>query len=333
MKKRLVLMTALVIALCLGACGGDTQPTAGSGTNYADTGNWLALPAETKFAADVIYFYPTTYKPESEDDPDICGIDNGSMREGAAVAFARQATAFETMADIYAPFYRQIDAGALAGMTQLEMIEAQSGEPKEDVFAALDYYFEHYNNGRPYILAGHSQGAMMIYIILQDYMKENPGNYENMVAAYMLGNAPTKDWLAANSHVKFAQEADDTGVLISWNSEGPGNAGKYNMVVPEGSVAINPLNWKTDGTPAGVGENLGSFVNGEIVAGIADARVDVERGALIVESVDPEVFAIPRVGEALFGPESYHSWDFMFFYMNIRENAMLRLERFLNSSR
>ena len=38
------------------------------------------------------------------------------MREGAVAAFARQATAFETMADIYEPFYRQIDAGALAGM-------------------------------------------------------------------------------------------------------------------------------------------------------------------------------------------------------------------------
>ena len=332
MKKLLIFTATLVMALGLVACQGDKK-TAVSGTNYADSSNWLTLPSETKFAADVIYFYPTTYNPESEDSPDICAIDNRSMREGAVASFARQATAFETVADIYAPFYRQINASVLAGMTQPEMIEAESGSPKEDVFAAMDYYFEHYNNGRPYILAGHSQGAMMIYIILQDYMKENPEYYENMVAAYMLGNAPTKDWLAANSHVKFAQGADDTGVLISWNSEGPGNDGKYNMVVPEGSVAINPLNWKTDGTPAGVEENAGSFVNGEIVEGIADARVNVERGALIVESVDPALYAIPKMGEALFGPESYHSWDFMFFYMNIRENAMLRLERFLSSHR
>ena len=34
-----------------------------------------------------------------------------------------------------------------------------SREPKADVFAALDYYFENYNHGRPYILAGHSQGS------------------------------------------------------------------------------------------------------------------------------------------------------------------------------
>jgi hypothetical protein len=110
-----------------------------------------------------------------------------------------------------------------------------------------------------------------------------------------------------------------------------GNIGKYSMVVPEGSVAINPLNWRTDETPAGVEENLGSIVDGEIVVpGIADARLDAARGSVIITSVDPEVFAMPRETEPLFGPESYHGWDFEFFYMNIRENAALRLERFID---
>ena len=119
-------------------------------------------------------------------------------------------------------------------------------------------------------------------------------------------------------------------MLISWNVEGPGNIGKYSMVVPEGSVAINPLNWRMDETPAGTDENLGSLINGEIVVpGIADARLDVERGSVIVTSVDPAVFAMPPPAEPLFGPESYHAWDFEFFYMNIRENAKLRMERFL----
>jgi len=86
--------------------------------------------------------------------------------------------------------------------------------------------------------------------------------------------------------------ANDTGVLISWNAEGVGNIGRFSMVVPEGSVAINPLNWRTDETPAD--------------------------------------FAMPPPTEPLFGLESYHVWDFEFFYMNIRENAGVRLERFLN---
>jgi hypothetical protein len=103
------------------------------------------------------------------------------------------------------------------------------------------------------------------------------------------------------------------------------------MVVPEGAVAINPLNWRLDETYAGTLENLGSIVDGKIVVpGLANARLDVERGSVIVTSVDPAIYAMPPETEALFGPESYHGWDFEFFYMNIRENARLRLERFLS---
>jgi hypothetical protein len=197
------------------------------------------------------------------------------------------------------------------------------------VFLALDYYFENHNNGRPFFLAGHSQGAANLMFLLDEYMVQHPERYENMIATYMIGNAPTREWLAANPHIRFAQGADDTGVLISWNAEGPDNIGQFSLVVPQNSVAINPLNWRTDETYADIEENLGSLVSGEIVPGIANARVDVERGSVIVESVDPTVFAMPPGAAVFFGTESYHMWDFEFFYMNIRENARLRLERFL----
>ena len=208
---------------------------------------------------------------------------------------------------------------------------------RASVFLALDYYFEHYNKnkGRPFFLAGHSQGSAMLAYVLDEYLKEHPERYENMIAAYMLGNAPTKDWLAANPHIKMAQGADDTGVVVSWNTEGPGNIGQHSLVVPEGAVCINPLNWRKDETYAGVEENLGSLVpdgNGgyKVVEGIADARVNLERGSVICESADSAVYAMPRESAAFFGPESYHGWDYEFYYINIRENAALRLERFLN---
>ena len=35
----------------------------------------------------------------------------------------------------------------------------------------LDYYFENLNKGRPFILAGHSQEAMWIQVVLEDYIK------------------------------------------------------------------------------------------------------------------------------------------------------------------
>lgn len=327
----LIVSIPLVLAMFAGAASA-VEPS-----DYSKPENWLAAPTEIVHAVDVVYFYPTSYSPTGPDAPDICDIDDPGMRAGAALQLKKQASVFETCANIFAPFYRQIDAVKLAGMTQQEMIEAESGEPKTDVFAALDHYFEKMNGGRPFMLAGHSQGAMMIYLILDEYMEKHPERYARMVAAYMIGNAPTRDWLAANPHVKMASGAGDIGVLISWNTEGPGNIGKYNMVVPDGAVCVNPINWRSDGTYAGVAENLGCLVEDEttgdfkVVTGFADARIDTSRGSVICDSVDPAVYAIPKEMEELFGPESYHGWDFGFYYMNIRENATLRAKNFVAS--
>ena len=325
-------ITALFIIICLAAgCGNNADREE---SVYDDMTNWLAFPSQILHQADVIYLYPTTYMPESPDAPLVSTIFDEGMRAGAEYLFHRQATAFETVANIYAPFYKQVNFAAFQG-THDELLETQRAASRESVFLALDYYFENHNNGRPFFLAGHSQGAANLMLILDEYMAQHLDRYENMIAAYMIGNAPTRAWLAANPHIRFAQSADDTGVLISWNAEGPNNIGQFSMVVPEGSVAINPLNWRTDETYAGVEENLGSFLPDEsgtfnVVPGVANARVDVERGSVIVESVDPIVFAMPIGAVVFFGTESYHMWDFEFFYMNIRENANLRLSHFMN---
>ena len=91
----------------------------------------------------------------------------------------------------------------------------------------LDYYFENYNNGKPFILAGHSQGSQILTMILSDYMKEHPEHYKNMIAAYVIGYSVTDKYLAANPHLKFAEGADDTGVIISYNTEGPANKDQH----------------------------------------------------------------------------------------------------------
>ncbi|MBQ4402434.1 MAG: DUF3089 domain-containing protein [Synergistaceae bacterium] len=39
--------------------------------------------------------------------------------------------------------------------------------------AALDYYFENCNNGRPFIIAVHSQGSMIALLVLKKYFREH----------------------------------------------------------------------------------------------------------------------------------------------------------------
>lgn len=297
--------------------------------DYANKDNWLAAN-DTGKNVDVIYFYPTTFNKASTDDPDISDINDTGMRTKAQNILRLQASVFQENCNIYAPFYRQISAPYALTLSQQDSDDLFRYCASQDPANALDYYFAHYNNGKPFIIAGHSQGSAILTMILSDYMKEHPEYYERMIAAYVIGYSVTEQYLEENPHLKFAEGADDTGVIISYNTEGPGNKGMHNGVVMPGSISINPINWKTDETYAPVSENKGSLnVMGELTEGFADARIDLERGVVVCESADPAVYTMPKAGHALFGPESYHSYDYSLYYMNLRENVKTRISAFV----
>ena len=298
--------------------------------DYANADNWLSAEDAGK-DVDVVYFYPTTFSKVSDDAPDVADITDESMRSGAQRELKNQASVFIEDCNIYAPFYRQVNAAYALTLSDEEADDLLRYSASQDPSAALDYYFENYNNGKPFILAGHSQGSQILTMILSDYMKEHPEHYKNMIAAYVIGYSVTDKYLAANPHLKFAEGADDTGVIISYNTEGPANKDQHNAVVTDGAISINPINWKKDDTYASKEENLGSLnIDGEIEKNLADAKIDLERGVVVCETADSAVYAIPEAAHALFGPESYHGYDYGLYYMNLRENAKVRIEAFKN---
>jgi len=298
--------------------------------DYANADNWLSAEDAGK-DVDVVYFYPTTFSKVSDDAPDVADITDESMRSGAQRELKNQASVFIEDCNIYAPFYRQVNAAYALTLSDEEADDLLRYSASQDPSAALDYYFENYNNGKPFILAGHSQGSQILTMILSDYMKEHPEHYKNMIAAYVIGYSVTDKYLAANPHLKFAEGADDTGVIISYNTEGPANKDQHNAVVTDGAISINPINWKKDDTYASKEENLGSLnIDGEIEKNLADAKIDLERGVVVCETADSAVYAIPEAAHALFGSESYHGYDYGLYYMNLRENAKVRIEAFKN---
>lgn len=300
--------------------------------DYSKSQYWLSLPSNADKKVDVFYLYPTSFSKLSTDEANICAIDNPVMRKYSKLAFARQATAFENIANIYAPYYRQADAAYCLSLPLSEQAKVLGDIPKSHAFAAFDYYVKNLNNGRPFILAGHSQGSNLLVLLLSEYMKENPKVYERMIAAYVIGYSVTADYLAKNPHLKFAQGADDTGVIISYNTEAPTVEGNNPVVLP-GAIAINPISWTGEETPAKASENLGSIVlkpDGEIeskdVKNYADARVDKKRGVVICSTADVNKLS---PGNKVFGKGVYHSFDYPFYYNNIRENAAVRTQKFL----
>jgi len=327
-KNAVSALSAAAITLgSLGACGGSGLPNAAiTATDYAVPAHWLSVPTAIDKPVDVFYLYPTAWQKVSETDPPVCEIDNPTMLAGAKFAFARQATAFETVANIFAPYYRQADAAYTLGLTQTERDKVIAAQPSMDAVAAFDYFIKYKNQGRPFILAGHSQGSNVLLNILSDYMANNPAVYRRMVVAYVIGYSVTGAYLANNPHLKFAQGPDDTGVIISYNTQSPAVAAGKNPVVLPGALVINPLSWHRDSALVDKSRNLGTWMPLSLTTFVrlpefADAQVDLAKGVLLT-TADPSGLVLG------FGPGIYHSYDYPFYYFNIRENAANRISRF-----
>ena len=299
--------------------------------DYSDKNNWMKLPEATK-DVDCFYIYPTEYSDDSENAPTFADINEKTMRETAPQTYLVQGTAFEDVANVFAPYYRQVNMAAATSMSSEEMQNAFASTPKDDIFAALDYYFENLNGGRPFILAGHSQGSAMQKLVLAEYMKAHPEYYKRMIAAYVIGFAITEDYLKENPHLKFAEGADDTGVIISWNTESPANEGQKNGVVLPGAISINPINWKRDETYAPAEENLGGYYYNEEkgqmekVPHVADAKVNLKRGTVITTVKDVP----PVTGTDFFGPGSYHEVDYELYFFNLKANVAARVAAYMD---
>ncbi len=130
--------------------------------------------------------------------------------------------------------------------------------------------------------------------------------------------------------MKFAQGPDDTGVIISYNTEAPNIEGNNPVILP-GAKVINPISWTTEETLATAEEGLGSILPNKelkfIPAGrYADARIDKAKGVLICSTANVEKLS---PGSEVFGKGVYHSFDYPFYYFNIRENAANRAKLFL----
>lgn len=320
-----------------------SETTSAPAPDYAQASNWLSEPSSSDASkpVDVFYLYPTAYMPSSPSAPVVCSADNPQMRSGAKAAFSRTATAFSPLANIYAPYYRQATI-QIVSMPYEKQEPIVGGEPTTDALSAFDYYIKHLNHGRPFILAGHSQGSHIMINLMADYMKKNPEVYKRMIAAYVPGYSITPQYLQQNSELKFAENADDTQVIVSYNTVAPTTTMPDTVILP-GAMAINPITWTRTEATATASQNLGSISldkNGYAVLdaqgqprkvlGVADARIDMATGKLIVSTVDT---ATLDPGNSVTAAGIFHNYDYPFYYFDLRANAANRIKRYLAAHR
>ena len=127
-----------------------------------------------------------------------------------------------------------------------------------NVAEALEFYLDNFHEpGHPFVLLAEGKAADLLYRAMQKVSSITVKN--GFIAAYLPDMEPkTAAQIADDFYwkdIKAATNADGFGVIITWRSCINGEK-MENIPNPESAYNINPLNWKTDNTPAEAGKNI-----------------------------------------------------------------------------
>ena len=300
-----------------------------SGLNYRDVASWAYQETEGNKPVDIFFVCPMV-------DTGKMGnmnmdYNNPKMRSKFVSAINMEKGLYDEVGNFYAPYYRQVTLPVyyLPKNEQEEYFKLAY----DDVRDAFKTYMSTMNHNKPVILAGFSQGADMVIRLMKEYY----GNEEyskNLVAAYCIGWRLTEEEANEYPWIHPANGKNDTGCVVLFDVEAKDV--KDSVVIPEGvkTYSINPLNWKTDDTVAFKKKNLGAcFVDGDgktvkSIPMMTGAYINPERGSLIAYDIDPEEYIDP-----IFGVGSYHTYDYQFFYKNIKKNVRDRSNAFFEAEK
>lgn len=202
-------MRHLLLAVALSfsaASSASAQPATAARPDYGKDSNWLCLPgradpcstplATTELGPsgyagtaaervakdpplDCFYVYPTV----SQDEGLNSDLNVAEERMVAQVQFARFASVCRT----FAPIYRQMTVGAVAAYAAGADITSAGDLAYSDVAAAWRNYLATRNNGRPFVLIGHSQGSLMLQQLIAREIEANPAVAARMKLAIIPG--------------------------------------------------------------------------------------------------------------------------------------------------
>jgi hypothetical protein len=311
--------------------------------DYSKNFCWAALPQKKDMAditpkniplpenqdsalADVFFIHGTTYKRKKWN----AGINyKRTNKKTDKRSIKHQASVFNASCKVYAPRYRQATLYALLDTSE---DAKKAGEIAYiDIKSSFNYYLKNYNNGRPFIIAGHSQGSAIATRLINDFFNDSL-LVKQLVAAYLVGFPVLTDTFKL---IKPCGSPTETGCFVSWNTLGINNFPKNRNRVQKlkarqyehflnKSTCINPLSWKSDTILISEKENKGSLpvTFKKVHPQVTDAQC--KDGILWIHKTRRKFWFPP------FKNENYHPLDYNLFYVNIRENIKMRVESYVN---
>ena len=245
MTKRLLLATVSFLVLLPGCKRKEVLPEP---PDYTNPAMWIAEDRDPEGTGADVFYVVSTWEKDWQDskgntihyadvwNPEHCS--HMAIEMNKAAAYMAPGTRY------WAPYYRHATIEAFVTRDE-EIIHERTRLPMQDVCDAFDYFLTRHDPQRPLIIVGFSQGGLAVVELLKHM---DDATYSQLAGAYVLGYKVTDEDLAACPHIKPAERADDVGVTICYNTV---KDVKYIIpVISESSIAINPVNWVTDATPA-----------------------------------------------------------------------------------
>jgi hypothetical protein len=192
-------------------CSTPLATTALNPNGYGSTGK-SAVAKDPPI--DCFYVYPTISR-----DPGMNSDLNPSEEKLAAESqFARFASVCRT----FAPLYRQMTVSAVVAYSTGADLKVPAAIAFGDVAAAWRNYITTRNNGRPFVLIGHSQGSLMLQMLIANVIEKDPAIAKRMKLAILPGFdvfVPQGKLVGGTfKTTPLCSREGETGCVISWTS-------------------------------------------------------------------------------------------------------------------
>ena len=316
MKKTLFAITTILLGLC--SC--QTKQTSGepipAEPDYQDSTQWYVSNRHSQ--ADIFYIISTETGDYTLPDGRTCHYADtyaDSLRAPLYGEMLGVDTLLSGQFNFYSPYYRQC---SLQTFEDDSLKSARMPLALNDVRRAFKHYLEQMNGGRPFIMAGYSQGASLMLELLKEM---DDDTFSRLIAAYAIGTTIE----TPHRHIVPAKGADDTGVTICYNSVR--NASCTMKGWTHSNIAINPVNWQTDSTSVTlITEPSPLKPVAEQQKDTMTVHLDKASGLLFVEGFTGQDYILPLIGVE----GNYHSREIWLYRQQLRENMALRAARRAN---
>jgi len=314
-------------------------------------------------AADVFFIHPTMYFGRESWN---ARLDDARVNELVdEMVIPLEASVFNASCRVWAPRYRQATLYAFLGARRSARcaLELAFG----DVRRAFEHWVAHLSGGRPFFVAGHSQGCLHAMRLLEEVIDRDADLASRLVAAYTIGfTFPIDKFGRGLRRLRPADHASDHGgVVVAWDTwlegGGPvrsldrtehwypdsGSGGRWERRGGRKPLCVNPVTWRRDTALAPRELHRGAVsvelagrpakfsLFGDDPLGVRVAGLSAPKPHQVSARCGDDGYLYiseppdPELRTMVMPGGNYHNYDLALFYMDIRRNVEERLAAYL----